>query len=77
MNRRPCETRPETKSGARSFDRAPLSTILRRTGLDLPDAIADIVAQIGVGYLHQEANVDTLDVRNWSVDLIFTKRFRF
>ena len=56
---------------------APLSVLASRFDVALPRAIANIVAQVGVTYTHQESNIDRLDIRNLSGDLIFTKRFSF
>ena len=69
--------RDENRFKARAAVGAPLSFLFSQFDVELPEAIADIVAQAGVSYLHQDANVDRLDFENWSGDLLFTKRIRF
>jgi len=56
---------------------APLGAIFSGADLELPDAISDIVAQIGVSYTDQESSISKYDFENWSADLLFTKRIAF
>jgi len=56
---------------------APLQTIFSSLDVELPSAISDIVAQIGVSYTKQNSNINSLDHRNVSGDILFTKRIAF
>ncbi|EFL87842.1 surface lipoprotein assembly modifier [Ahrensia sp. R2A130] len=69
--------REETLVKARAAVGVPLSTLFAKSGFELTEAIGDIVAQVGVTYSHQNANVPLLDIENVSGDILFTKRFAF
>ena len=56
---------------------APLETLFRKADFELPEAIADIVAQVGVTYSRQDSSIPSLDISNWSADIMFTKRYSF
>ncbi|MEP2557102.1 MAG: surface lipoprotein assembly modifier [Rhizobiaceae bacterium] len=68
-------TRKDDRLRLRAVAGAPLSTLFPETGL--PSQIADIVAQVGATYDNQNSTINRLDIDNFSVDLIFTKRFSF
>ena len=76
-NLSPTITRDDDRYYVRAAVGSPLQTLFSRIGVELPENIGDIVAQIGVSYTRQDSSINSLDHRNWSGDLLFTKRFRF
>ncbi|MEL6750969.1 MAG: surface lipoprotein assembly modifier [Pseudomonadota bacterium] len=69
--------RDDTRVKARAAVGAPLSTLFSKTSFELPEAIGDIVLQVGVTHERQNSNVPSLDIRNTSGDIFLTKRFAF
>ncbi len=68
-------TREDDVFRVRASTGAPLSTIL--AGIDLPDQLGGIVAQVGATYHQQNSSIEDLDIDNFSVDLMFIKRTTF
>lgn len=68
-------TRRDDRLRLRAAAGAPLSTLL--ADVELPSAIADIVAQVSATYHHQNSSINQLDIDNFGFDLTFTKRFSF
>ncbi|MEL6736921.1 MAG: porin family protein, partial [Pseudomonadota bacterium] len=71
------EIREDERFYARVAVGAPLSALFAPANIELPEAIADIVAQVGVSYTDQESTISNLTFDNWSGDLLFTKRVQF
>ncbi|MDD9909924.1 MAG: surface lipoprotein assembly modifier [Ahrensia sp.] len=56
---------------------APLETLFKSSDIDVPEFLADVVAQVGVTYSTQNSSIPLLEYSNFSVDLLFTKRVTF
>lgn len=68
-------TREDKRLYGRAAYGAPLGTIFANQ--QLPDALSDIVAQVGVSWTSQDSSIAILDFDNLSADLMFTKRVEF
>ena len=53
---------------------APLETLFSRLDVTLPDAIGEMVLQVGTTYTTQDSNIAALDVDNWTGDVMLIKR---
>ncbi|MEM1040039.1 MAG: porin family protein [Pseudomonadota bacterium] len=71
------DIREDERFYARVAVGAPLSALFTSADIELPEAIADIVAQVGVSYTDQNSSISNLTFDNWSGDLLFTKRVQF
>jgi hypothetical protein len=54
---------------------APLATIF--SNVDFSQGLGEVVAQIGATYYTQDSTINELDVNNFGIEFLFTKRFSF
>ncbi|MEL6947186.1 MAG: surface lipoprotein assembly modifier [Pseudomonadota bacterium] len=71
------DPRVDDRVDARVALGASLGALFAHADIELPEAVADIVGQVGVSYTDQGSNVTNFEYQNWSADLIFTKRIAF
>ena len=71
------EPREDRRFYARAALGAPLETLFSNFDVELPEAISDVVLQVGVSYTNNNSNVALRDYDNLSGDILFTKRISF
>ncbi len=69
--------REDKRFYARGAVGAPLETLFSNFDVELPEAISDIVLQVGVSYTDNNSNIPLRDYNNVSGDILFTKRISF
>jgi hypothetical protein len=55
----------------------PVATLAKWLGGSAEGPVGDVNVQVSGGYFHQNSNIPSFDVSNFTGDVIFTKRFKF
>ena len=70
-------TRADEVFTARAAYGEQLSTFFTRFGIAVPKEVGNIVGQVSGSYTSQNSTINSLDIDNFSAELLFTKRFNF